>query len=171
MWPRAVEPLTNTDLVVETGVTIKVEPVDPPTISTHSLYLPVVTNNVTTRNSGGRTQQQLCPSFPISLNQSAQFLAEDTHDWYGFTLNSSGSLTISLTNFAPIAGQITVWRGSCGSLTFLGQNGDFATTKVINLGNQPPGNYFVWVINDGPTNTNQKYTLIAFEPVTSPKPG
>ncbi len=160
----AVEPLTNTDLVVETAVTIKVEPVDPPTISTYSLFLPVVTNNVTTHDAVGEPNNSCTQSFPISLNQSAQFLAEDTHDWYGFTLNSSGSLTISLTNFAPIAGQITVWRGSCGSLTFLGQNGDFATTKVINLSNQPPGNYFVWVINDGPTNTNQKYTLTAFEP-------
>jgi hypothetical protein len=160
----AVEPLTNTKLSAETAAVIEVNPVEPPTIDTFTVYLPLALNNVTTHNSLGEPNNSCAQSFPITVNQSAQFLAEDIDDWYSFNVNSSGSLTINLTNFAPIAGQITVWRGSCGNLTFLGQNGDFATTKVINLGSQPPGSYFIWIINDGPTNTNQKYTLTVLKP-------
>lgn len=160
----AVEPLTNTSLTAETAAVIEVKPVDPPTIDTFTLYLPLALNNVTNHTPLGEPNNSCAQSFPITVNQSAQFLAEDIDDWYSFNVNSSGTLTVNLTNFAPIAGQITVWRGSCGNLTFLGQNGDFATTKVINLGSQPPGSYFVWIINDGPTNTNQKYSLTVLKP-------
>ncbi|MBK8901375.1 MAG: hypothetical protein IPM53_09345 [Anaerolineaceae bacterium] len=160
----AVEPLTNTNLAAETAATIEVEPVDPPTIDTYSLYLPIALNNYTNHNALGEPNNSCSQSFPIGLNQPAQFLAEDVNDWYSFTLDANSSLTASLTNFAPVAGQITIWRGTCGNLTFLGQNGDFATTKTINLTNQPAGSYFVWIINDGPTNTNQKYTLTVATP-------
>lgn len=160
----AVEPLTNTDLAANTAVAIEVEPVDPPTIDTYTLFLPLALNNVTTHNDLGEPNNSCDDSYPISLNKAAQFLAEDIHDWYSFSLNTPSNLTINLTNFAPVAGQITVWRGTCGNLTFLGQNGDFATTKTISLSNQPSGSYFVWIINDGPTNTNQKYTLNLYTP-------
>ncbi|MCB8981160.1 MAG: hypothetical protein H6657_27465 [Ardenticatenaceae bacterium] len=160
----AVEPLTNKEIAAETAVAIEVEPVDPPTVPVYTLYLPITFNNVTNHNDLGEPNNSCDQSFPLQLNQPAQFLAEDVYDWYGLTLDATSNLTIKLTNFVPIAGQITVWRGSCDNLTFLGQNGDFATTKTIQLSNQPPGNYSIWIINDGPTNTNQKYTLTVSAP-------
>jgi hypothetical protein len=91
-----------------------------------------------------------------------QFYPNDAVDWYKFELDSSGSLSIRLTNFLPVAGQVAVYRGqSCDNLQFLGSNGDFTTFKEVILGVQPAGKYFVFVSNDGNFSNSSSYTLQA----------
>ncbi|MAT98163.1 MAG: hypothetical protein CL608_13545 [Anaerolineaceae bacterium] len=160
----AVEPTAGREVSVETAVTIELLPTDPPSFPTYTQYIPVVTNNFINHSPLGEPNDVCDQAYPLATNQAREFLAEDIHDWYTFTLDSPSNLTVSLTNFVPIAGQITIWQGTCQNLTFLGQNGDFATTKSITLTNQTAGTYYVWVINDGPVNTNDKYGLSVMTP-------
>lgn len=95
----------------------------------------------------------------LTLNDLFYFLPDDKDDWYHFSLPRSGDLRVVLTNFTPIAGQITVWRGSCAALTFLGNNGDFTATKIVELGLQPAGSYYAWVITDGSFTNTEAYEL------------
>lgn len=160
----AIEPRTNSETKTETAVSIEVLPVQPPTVPIHNIYLPMTANIWLNQNALGEPNNECNHAYTITPNQSQQFLAEDTNDWYTFTVNNSGNINISLTNFVPIAGQITLWRGDCQSLTLVGQNGDFSTQKSINLNNQPPTTYYLWLINDGPTNSSEKYTLLVSAP-------
>ncbi len=160
----AVEPLSGREVSGERGVTIELLPIDPPTFPTFTQYIPVVANDFINHTPLGEPNDVCDQAYPLATNQVREFLAEDIHDWYKFTLDSSSNLTVNLTNFVPVAGQITIWRGTCQSLTYLGQNGDFATTKSISLTNQPAGTYHVWLINDGPQNSNDKYTLSVLVP-------
>lgn len=65
-----------------------------------------------------------------------------------------------LTNFVPRAGQLVVWSGNCGDLIIAGRNTDTALNKTVDLGQRPPGNYVIQLINDGPSNTKDLYGLL-----------
>lgn len=130
------------------------------TVSINSLYLPFISSNTSNWNNDGEPNNNCQEAFPISTNQPYQFLAQDVDDWYIFHTNTTGDITVELTNFTPIAGQIVLWAGACQSASFLGHNGDFSTTKIIQAANQPAGNYIVRVINDGPLNNTNPYSLI-----------
>ena len=161
----ALEPRTNTNISAETAVSIEIVPNTPPTVISYSVYLPMATNYFLNHSALGEPNDVCEQAFSITPNQTTKFLAEDIDDWYKFTLGTPGDMTVDLTNFVPIAGQITVWRGSsCQNLTLIGQNGDFSSEKRINLANQPPGTYFVWLINDGPMNNSSKYNLLVTTP-------
>ncbi|VAW36772.1 hypothetical protein MNBD_CHLOROFLEXI01-3067 [hydrothermal vent metagenome] len=155
----AMEPMTNTEVSTETAVSIEILPIVPPSIPTFTLFLPTIANNFISQNALGEPNNLCSSAFPVSLNQPANFLAEDVNDWYQFTLNTNSDLTISLTNFVPIAGQITLWRGNCDNLTLVGNNGDFSAEKSISASNQPAGTYYIWLINDDAINTTDLYTL------------
>jgi len=128
--------------------------------SINILYLPVIMVNTTNRDSDGEPNNNCQEAFPISTNQPYQFLAQDVDDWYIFHTNTAGDITVELTNFVPIAGQIVLWAGPCQSASFLDHNGDFSTTKIIRVNNQPAGDYIIRIINDGPLNNSNPYSLI-----------
>ena len=153
--------LTNTEVSAEATISVELLPINPPTVPTFSQYLPLISHDYFSQTPLGEPNDTCSQAAPISINQPSEFLAEDVNDWYQFTLDSASDLTAKLTNFAPIAGQITLWRGNCQNLTFLGQNGDFPSPKSIALTNQPPGTYYLWLINDGgaTTATNTRTTL------------
>ena len=99
-------------------------------------------------------------AFPLATNVRGQFQANDRNDWYSFSLTSEGIVTVELTNFMPKGGQMLVASGTCtGGLTRIAFNGDFATTKVVSPGRLGAGTYYIWVINDGPTDTGVPYDL------------
>ncbi|WP_420644122.1 hypothetical protein [Candidatus Leptofilum sp.] len=154
-----LETVTNSEVATATAVSIELLPIDPPTSPGSNIYLPLMLNNYLSQNALGEPNDACSQAYPIETNQAYKFLAENTHDWYQFSLNGQTDVTIKLTEFVPIAGQITVWRGSCGNLTLLGQNGDFSATKTISLSNQPTGIYYVWLINDGGVNLSDQYSL------------
>ena len=69
-------------------------------------------------------------------------------DYFTFLLTQSSQVSVVLTNFTPIYGQLIVRRGDDCSI-FVGSNGAPALNRVLALnGPQPPGLYYVQVIND-----------------------
>ena len=107
----AIEPTTNSETKTETAVTIEVLPIEPPTVPVSTLFLPMIGNNLLNHNDLGEPNNDCSQAYAITPNQSQQFLAEDINDWYTFTVNNSGNINVNLTNFVPVAGQITLWRG------------------------------------------------------------
>lgn len=97
---------------------------------------------------------------PITTGVAYHFLPDDLHDWYEFTLTGSGNLRVELFNFVPAAGQLAVYKGdSCSSRILLGSNGDFVTSKVVSVGQQTAGRYYIYVSNDGSYNSEEPYIL------------
>ena len=132
---------------------------------TYRLFLPVILNQYVYSEPNDTP----CKAFPLALNGQQTFLADDANDWYRFDLSSSGNVVVELTNFLPIDGQLLVYAhdGACTSLTnnhLIAQNGNFSSTKVINLGQRPPGRYYVWLINDGSINITDPYKLRIITP-------
>ncbi|HEX6383261.1 MAG TPA: PPC domain-containing protein, partial [Anaerolineae bacterium] len=136
-----------------TTVTITVPP-------TFHVYLPVAVNKFVVSEPNNTA----CQAYQIAVNQTFHFLADDQSDWYRFALADSGSVVVELRNFVPRSGQLLVYRSSsdCNSLTnsdLMGQNGDFATTKSLHLGQRPAGQYYIRIVNDGVLNSNDPYQL------------
>jgi hypothetical protein len=99
-------------------------------------------------------------AYPIRPNQTYEFLADDLHDWFTFTLDAPATLTASITSFIPLDGQIAAYRGeSCGATQTLANYGLPGTTKTLDLGLQPPGRYYLYVSNDGAFNDADPYQL------------
>ena len=95
----------------------------------------------------------------IAVNVLYEFGATDINDWFSFKLLQSASVTVELSDFAPVDGQLLVAAGPCGSLKRLGQNGDYTANKKIALGTLTSGQYYILLINDGPTDLGELYKL------------
>jgi hypothetical protein len=106
-------------------------------------------------------------AFPLQLNRTYFFFANDSNDWYTFELTEPGDLTLELTDFAPREGQIVVYKGEqCGSnLEIMGNNGNSQATKIVPLADSEPGRYFARILNDAAPNLGSPYALfVRFEP-------
>lgn len=119
-----------------------------------SIFLPV---NIVPRSD--EPNNACGEAFPLQTDKSNSFAPNDANDWYRFELENMSGLRVELSNFVPEEGQILLLAGSCGNLRRVANNGNFAMTKIIEVGPQPPGTYFIWIINDGPKLV-QKYDLI-----------
>lgn len=106
-------------------------------------------------------------AYPVIVDRAYSFAADDNTDWYRFSLHQETDIFLSLTNFAPQAGQAVVytWDGDdCeplsqgGSRVVIGNNGNLGSIKSIDLGTLNAGHYLIRVINDG-TPTQNKYNL------------
>ncbi|RMG94042.1 MAG: hypothetical protein D6706_14450 [Chloroflexi bacterium] len=140
-----------------TTATLKIAPL-------YALFIPLINYNTVIGEPNNICEE----AYPLAPNISYHFLPDDINDWYWFDLSDTGDVTVALTNFIPVDGQIVVWRGSCDNLEFIANNGNFESTKIINLGTQENGRYYIWIINDGPLNTHQPYTLqITYTPTPS----
>jgi hypothetical protein len=87
-------------------------------------------------------------AYPLATDTAYQFFAEDKHDWYRFTIGTTTDLTVALTDYQPVEGQILVLIGPCDDLRRVGHNGDFSTSKPVQLTQLPAGTYYIWVITD-----------------------
>jgi uncharacterized repeat protein (TIGR01451 family) len=99
-------------------------------------------------------------AYPLQLDYQYHFFPDDRDDVYSFTLTNKKVISIELTNFVPLAGQLNVWKGACNDLELVGYNPDTSLNKTLNLGSLDPGSYIVHVINAGPTNNQEPYGLI-----------
>ncbi len=125
------------------------------------LFLPVVLRP----RILGEPNNSCGEAFPLGLNQPAQFLAEDENDWYRFSLSQMTQVQVELSNFIPQAGQVTVWYGvPCTAAVRVGHDGTIAVNRVLDLGMQPAGDYFIWLINAGALNTADLYTIEVLTP-------
>ncbi|KAA3662590.1 MAG: cadherin repeat domain-containing protein, partial [Chloroflexi bacterium] len=124
--------------------------------STYFTFVPLLLNNYRVDEPNDNCAQ----AYGISTNQSLWFLPEDGEDWYKFTLTSSKSVEVVLSNYQA-EGQIIAYQGSCGNLGNppIGHNGDFSSTKTMNLGTLSAGTYFIRVVTDPPYGSTP-YNLI-----------
>ncbi|MCP4425025.1 MAG: tandem-95 repeat protein [Chloroflexi bacterium] len=122
------------------------------------IFLPVVLNNYVVSEPNNTS----CDAYGINLDTSYQFLPDDEEDWYTFTLNSSGKLTVKISNYAPSDGQLMVYKGaSCtsGSLQLIGHDPTISPSGTIVLNNQTPGVYYVRVFTAVIPSNPTYYTL------------
>ncbi len=128
----------------------------------HFLFLPTLFFNF----SAGEPNNFCQEAFTISPNVIYNFYPNDPNDWYWFHLTTTRNLTVRVDNFVPLAGQVAVYKGSnCSNAVFLGSNGNFSTTKIVELGVQTQGRYFIYVSNDGDLNEVVPYQLqVQFQP-------
>ena len=96
---------------------------------------------------------------PIAKNNTYEFMADDVRDWFSFSLSEPADITVELTEFGPIDGQLNVGQGSCGALKLIGFNGDYSTTKIIDLGSLKAGRYYILLITDKFENNLEPYKL------------
>ncbi|MCA9954960.1 MAG: cadherin domain-containing protein [Anaerolineales bacterium] len=131
---------------IDTGtITINVSP-----LPITYLYLPITFNNYPPIEPNNHCGQ----AYAIGSGTTYEFTSDDVEDWYAFTLNSPGNLVVTLSNFEPSQGQLVVYGGVCGSnLVALQNNGNALPTKVIDLGVQPAGTYYIRVYSVPVTNT------------------
>ena len=100
----------------------------------------------------------------LMLNSDESFRSDDEDDWFFFDLPAASNLIVEMRGFTPLAGQIVVAAEDqpglgCNGLRLLGNNGSSGLDKFVNLGQQPAGRYYVWVINDGIQDANAIYHL------------
>jgi hypothetical protein len=86
-------------------------------------------------------------------------LPDDPDDWYRFNLTQPGNLTVTLSDFTPVDGQIVLYRGRCAAPILLKNNGNSETVKVVELGLQPAGYYLIWIITDRNFSSTRPYKL------------
>ena len=134
--------LEVTDSSPPVNITITARP-------TTLVFVPLALNNFVV----GEPNNACTDAYPITINADYHFLPDDANDWYHFSLGSSGKLVIELSNFVPVQGQIILYKGSCGNLTIVKNNGNFLPTKVIEVDPADAGSYYVRVITDGPFST------------------
>ena len=131
--------------------TVVINLTEPPIYIVH---IPLILNNYRPDEPNDACSQ----SYAIQTDLTYSFLPENANDWYKFTLSNSSSVNVVLSNF-QVGGQILAYGGSCGNLQFLKNNGNFSSTKTLNLGALGPGTYYIWVISEAPFSSNS-YNLV-----------
>lgn len=131
-------------------------------------FMPNVNDHSLDRTSCGRP-------YPLTLNTQYYFrppnrydptlpVEQREQDYFTFELTQSGRVRVELTNFVPRKGQLIIRPHVAGSTTPcgspLGRNPDEALNKIVDLGTQPAGRYYIQIINDGPSNVPDLYGLI-----------
>lgn len=131
-------------------------------------FMPNVNDRTLDRTSCGRP-------YPLALNTQYYFrppnkydptlpVEQREQDYFTFELTQGGRVRVELTNFVPRKGQLIIRPHVTGSSTPcgspLGRNPDEALNKIVDLGTQPAGRYYIQIINDGPSNVPDLYGLI-----------
>ncbi len=106
----------------------------------------------------------------LNVDETFNISAGDTSDWFYFDVLSAANLTIELRDFLPKNGQIQISKekepgqgcgANSGNLELIGFNGesDLKPNRTIELGQRPPGRYYIWIINDDSTVATSHYRL------------
>ncbi len=128
-----------------------------------NIYMPMLTNGSLT----GEPNDFCNEAYPIMVNRTYEFFAEDASDWYVFELPTNGNLRVELRKFAPLLGQIALYKGpNCASRDFIQNNGDTSASKTIDPpGQETAGQYYIFISNDGSMNNEEPYELeLTFTP-------
>lgn len=117
----------------------------------------------------GEEPNDICSqALGLVLNVDQSFQADDRMDWFYFELPSVADVVVELRDFTPRQGQVIIYRelvsgGACFSednTQLVGHDGNPNTIdKIVSLGQQPAGRYYIWVINDGPQDPGAVYRL------------
>lgn len=100
-------------------------------------------------------------AYQIELNRSYFYFPTQVEGWYYFELDRETSANVEINNFIPREGQGIVYPGEdCGSLkNAIANAGGSNLNRVIRLGTQPAGRYYLLIQNDGPLTNAQPYEL------------
>lgn len=154
----ALTPTPPPTATVDPAPTATSTPPSGPGPGANPLFLPLA--RVLGNGHAGEPNNACGQAHYISPGVTLAYLAEDSQDWYTFELPSGGDVAVELRDFVPLEGQIAAYRGeSCSATTFIANNGDSTVDKMLNLGPQPAGRYYLFVGNDGPLNNNDYYSL------------
>ena len=126
-------------------------------LSQTTIRLPVVSK----MGVAGEPNNSVCSAMPIMPNVNNYYLADDTTDWYRVTLDSAAQLKVKLSGFM-VEGQLVVYGGNCAAPgNPIAHNGDLGIVpnRELNLGLQPAGTYFIWVIANTVSASTAPYTL------------
>ena len=122
---------------------------------TEHLLMPMVSRR------GEEPNDTCAESFTLAVNRSEQFLPDDVFDWFTFDLTTPADVVVELHDFSPRRGQVNVATGvACQQLRLIKSNGDPTEDKVVDLGRQPAGRYYIRIIADGPLSDSAAYTLL-----------
>ena len=92
-------------------------------------------------------------------------MPNDPFAGYWFDTFGPAHIVVELTNFVPEEGWVLVYYSADTTCNFVFRYGTFetSTTKILDLGQQPAGRYFVVVTIDGPLSSSEYYRLIVHE--------
>lgn len=142
----------------ETGNTITRsanETIEMTTPVRHNAYLPISFARIDEPND------TCADAVPLSADVIYYFFPEDSDDWYFFELDKKEEVLVELSNFLPRLGQIVIYKGAdCRSLQILRNNGNDQDAKPVPLGIQPPGRYYILVVNAGKPSNQVPYQLV-----------
>ena len=129
--------------------------------SSFSIFLPLTLNLIEEPNNN------CSQAYPLTLNTSYYFMPDDIFDLYKFDLTAAGDVTVSLTDFSPMKGQLIVYQDigfGCENSRVLQNNADESEKKIIQLGTLESGRYYILVLNDGaPSHTKPYKLVVVFE--------
>jgi hypothetical protein len=99
-------------------------------------------------------------AYPLVLNRHESFLPDDAMDWFTFDLTAAADVTVELRGFSPGRGQLNVASGQgCQQLQLIGTSGEPTPDKIVSLGRQEAGRYYIRIIADGPLSQTAGYDL------------
>lgn len=134
---------------------VKTIKINPPPIT--NVYVPTIK----TSTIPGEPNNSCAQAHPITVNTLYKFFPDDQIDLYTFNLTSTSNLSVTLTDFTPIKGQIVLFYGDCDAPPVtIANNGNSSSTKTLTLQNQPAGTYILMVVTDGTYSSTKSYKLI-----------
>ena len=114
--------------------------------------------SISNRSVAGEPNNGACNALSLMPNLNHYFLPDDANDWYRFSLASAARVRIVLSNFSA-GGQVVIYSGDCAAPTFLQNNGNFESTKIVDLGRRDAGAFLIWVITDSRFSDTAPYIL------------
>ena len=114
--------------------------------------------SISNRTVAGEPNNGACNALSLMPNINHYFLPDDANDWYRFSLASAARVRIVLSNFSA-GGQVVIYSGDCAGPTFLQNNGNFESTKIVDLGRRDAGAFLIWVITDSRFSDTAPYIL------------
>ncbi|MCB9445581.1 MAG: tandem-95 repeat protein [Ardenticatenaceae bacterium] len=125
------------------------------------VYLPAIFNNYVY----GEPNNSACEAFAISINTSYRFLPDDKEDWYKFTLAAQSSISVQISNYLPVDGQMLVYSDSnCADPPLLAQVADITPSGIANIGVLEAGTYYVRIYTAVIPANSPPYTLRVSKP-------
>ncbi|MEM7116667.1 MAG: Ig-like domain-containing protein [Chloroflexota bacterium] len=119
------------------------------------VYMPVVPND----RRIDEPNNDACQAFPVELNVTNEFLANDVNDWYRFSLTESGEVNITLSNFVNASGQLILWDGSCQNPSLISLDVIDSDSLIVNAGTLDVGTYYILITNFGSPDLDNFYEL------------
>lgn len=149
---------TATPIIITPIATASPTATQPPDFVSDRIYASFLCHGCSA--SAGEPNDSCKDSRPVQSGMSYEFYPDDLHDWYWFQLEQPAEVEIRVSNFVPLAGQLAAYRGSnCEDATFLKNYGMSTPDKVLLLGQQPAGVYYIYVSNDGIFSSDDPYQL------------